>query len=128
MAAAGFAPEQLRDRLAEQAKKYVVDPSVTVVVKQIDSRRVFITGEVNKPGIYQLNDRMTVVQLIAMAGGLTEFARSKDIVIMRGDGGGSVRPKGEPVALAFNYKDFIGRRNLKQNVELKPGDEWTVEP
>jgi polysaccharide export outer membrane protein len=124
--AAGFTPEQLRDRLTEQAKKYVVDPTVTVVVKQINSRRVFITGEVNKPGMYPLNDRMTVVQLIAMAGGLTEFAKSKDIVIMRSDSGGTIRPKGEPVALPFNYKDFVGRRNLKQNVELKPGDTVIV--
>ncbi len=123
--AAGFAPEQLRDRLTEQARRYMVDPTVTVVVKQINSRRVFITGEVNKPGMYPLNDRMTVVQLIALAGGLTEFAKSKDIVIMRADTGGA-RPAGEPMALAFNWKDFVARKNLKQNVELRPGDTVIV--
>ncbi len=124
--AAGFPPEQLRDRLAEQAKKYMVDPSVTVVVRQINSRRVFITGEVAKPGAYPLNDRLTVVQLIAVAGGLTEFAKSKDIVVMRGDSSAAVRPRGEPAAFKFNYKDFVSGRNLKQNVELKPGDTVIV--
>lgn len=124
--AAGLTPEQLRDRLTEQARKYVVDPTVTVVVKQINSRRVFITGEVARPGMYLLSDQMTVVQLIALAGGLTPFAKAKDIIIMRAESNGTVRPKGEPVALRFNYKDFLARRNLRQNVELKPGDTIIV--
>jgi len=124
--AAGLTPEQLRARLTEQARKYVVDPSVTVVVKQINSRRVYITGEVARPGMYPLSDRMTVVQLIALAGGLSEFAHGKDIIIMRAQSDGAVRPKGEPMALRFNYKDFVARRNLKQNVELKPGDTIIV--
>ena len=124
--AAGLTPEQLRARLTDQARKFVVDPTVTVLVKQINSRRVYITGEVARPGMYPLSDRMTVVQLIALAGGLTEFAKSKEIIIMRAESDGSVRPKGEPMAFRFNYKDFVARRNLKQNVELKPGDTIIV--
>ena len=87
---------------------------------------MFITGQVAKPGSYPLNDRMTVVQLIALAGGLTEFANSKDIVIMRADSGGAVRPSGEPVSFPFNYKEVAARRNLKQNIDLKPGDTVIV--
>jgi polysaccharide export outer membrane protein len=124
--AAGLTPDQLRDTLTKLAEPLVQVPTVTVVVKQINSRRVFITGQVAKPGAYPLNDRMTVLQLIALAGGLTEFAKSKDIVIMRNESDGTVRPSGEPITYPFNYKDVIGRRNLKQNIELKPGDTVIV--
>jgi polysaccharide export outer membrane protein len=124
--AAGLTPDQLRDRVLELAKRYVEDPSLTIVVKEIRSRKVFITGEVNKPGVYLINDRMTVLQLIAMAGGLTEFAKAKDIVIMRPESGGVVRPAGQPITFGFNYKEVLARRNLKQNIELKPGDTVIV--
>jgi polysaccharide export outer membrane protein len=124
--AAGLTPDQLRDRVVELAKRYIEDPSLTIVVREIRSRKVFITGEVNKPGVYLLNDRITVLQLIAMAGGLTEFARSKNIIIMRPDSGGTIRPAGQPVTFAFNYKEVLARRNLKQNIELKPGDTVIV--
>lgn len=124
--AGGLTPTQLREKVLEAAKRYIEDPSATITVKEIKSRKVFITGEVNKPGAYLLNDRMTVLQLIAMAGGLTEFAKSKDIVIMRPDSAGTVRPAGQPVMYKFNYKEVLGRRNLQQNIELKPGDTVIV--
>ena len=73
--AAGERPEQLRLRLIEALSKFVQSPAVSVQVKAINSRRVFIVGAVAKPGGYQLSDSLTVVQLIAMAGGLTDFAR-----------------------------------------------------
>ncbi len=119
VAAAGLTPEQLRDRVNEAAKKYFEDPNVTIVIKQINSRRVFITGQVAKPGPYALTAPTTVLQLIAMAGGLTEFAKSKNIVVMRTE-------NGKPVSYPFNYKDVENRKNLKQNIELKPGDTVIV--
>jgi polysaccharide export outer membrane protein len=119
IAAAGLTPEQLRDRVNEAAKKYFEDPNVTIVVKQINSRRVFITGQVAKPGPYALTAPTTVLQLIAMAGGLSEFAKSKNIVVMRME-------NGKPVSYPFNYKDVANRRNLQQNIELKPGDTVIV--
>ncbi len=118
--AGGLTPDQLRDKVLEEARRLMEDPSVTVTVKEIKSRKVFITGEVNKPGAYVLNDRMTVLQLIAIAGGLTEFAKSKDIVIMRSD------PGREAVTFPFNYKEVLARKNLKQNIELRPGDTVIV--
>ena len=117
--AAGLTPVQLRDRLLSEAKRYIEDPSVTIVVKQINSRKVFITGEVNKPGPYPLTTPTTVLQLLALAGGLKDYADSKNIAIVRTEGG-------TPTRHAFNYKDVASGRNLKQNIELKPGDTVVV--
>ena len=117
--AAGLTPEQLREKLTEESKKYMEDPNITVVVRQINSRKVFITGEVNRPGPYPLVSQTTVMQLLAMAGGLREYANSKKIVIMRTE-------NGKQISLTFNYKDVIAGKNLKQNVELKPGDTVVV--
>jgi polysaccharide export outer membrane protein len=117
--AAGLTPEQLREKIVEESKKYMEDASVTVVVRQINSRKAFITGEVYKPGTYPLTSPTTVMQLIAMAGGLREYADSKKIVIMRTE-------NGQPVSLKFNYKDVIDGKNLHQNIQLKPGDTVVV--
>jgi polysaccharide export outer membrane protein len=117
--AAGLTPEQLRDNLQQAATKYLEDPNVSVVVKTINSRKVFITGQVAKPGAYSLTGPTTVMQLIALAGGLNEFADSKNILIMRTE-------NGKPVAYPFNYKDVLKRKNLRQNIELKPGDTVVV--
>ena len=117
--AAGLTPEQLREKLTEESKKYMEDANITVVVRQINSRKVFITGEVNKPGPYPLTATTSVMQLIAMAGGLREYANSKKIIIMRTD-------KGRPISLPFNYRDVTSGKRLEQNVELKPGDTVVV--
>ena len=117
--AAGLTPDQLREKLTEESRKYMEDPSITVVVRAINSRKAFITGEVNKPGPYLLTSPTSVMQLIAMAGGLREYANSKKIIIMRTE-------KGQQVSLTFNYKDVIAGKNLKQNIELKPGDTVVV--
>lgn len=117
--AAGITPDQLRQQIEAAASKYVADPSVTVVVKTINSRKVFITGQVAKPGQYPLTAPTTVVQLIALAGGLHEFADSKKILIMRTQGK-------QQIATPFNYEDVLNRRNLQQNIELQPGDTVIV--
>jgi polysaccharide biosynthesis/export protein len=117
--AAGMTPEELRGHLTTAAAKFVTDPTVTVVVKAINSRKVFITGQVTKPGPYALTGPTTVMQLIAMAGGVHEFADSKNITILRTE-------DGKPMAIRFNYKEVEKRKNLKQNIELKPGDTIIV--
>jgi polysaccharide export outer membrane protein len=121
--AAGLTTDQLRARVTEEARRFVEDPSVTVMVKQINSRRVYITGQVGKPGPYAIADRMTVMQLISTAGGLTEFAKKKDIVIIREAG---VRPGGRPLTFKFNYDDVQKLKNLASNIDLKPGDTVIV--
>jgi len=117
--AAGLTPEQLRVAVTAAAGKFLEEPTVTVVVRQINSRRVYITGQVGKPGPYNLSGPMTVLQLIATAGGVLEYADTKNIVLMRNE-------NGKPMSYPFNYKDVIKRKNLKQNIELKPGDTVIV--
>jgi polysaccharide export outer membrane protein len=117
--ASGLTPEQLRARIHEEASKYIQDPSVTVVVKQINSRRVFVTGLVGKPGAYPLSNPTTVLQLLSMAGGISEFADQKKIIVLRNE-------NGQQKALKFNYKDVTRGRNLQQNVLLEPGDTVVV--
>ena len=117
--AAGLTPDQLRQKVTEDAKRFIEDPTATVVVRQINSRKVFITGEVEKPGPYSLTAPTTVLQLISMAGGLKEYANGKKIVVMRVE-------SGRQMGYAFNYKDVMNRKNMKQNIELKPGDTVLV--
>jgi polysaccharide export outer membrane protein len=117
--AAGLTPEQLRDAVLDAARKYVEDPNPTVIVKEIKSRKVFITGQVEKPGPYPLNGSVTVLQLIATAGGLRDFADGKNISVMR------MRP-GAQAVFEFNYQDLLKKKNLGQNIELEPGDTVVV--
>ena len=88
-------------------------------MKDINSRRVFITGQVAKPGPYNVTSPMTVVQLIAFAGGLLEYADGKNIAIMRIE-------NATPMSYRFNYKEMTEGKNLKQNIQLKPGDTVIV--
>lgn len=117
--AAGLTPKQLRDKLTEEAQRFVEDAMATVIVKQINSPKVFITGEVIRPGSYPLNAPTTVLQLIATAGGLQEYAKSKEISILRLDAG-------RTLFFRFNYKDVMKQRNVDQNIKLQPGDTVVI--
>jgi polysaccharide export outer membrane protein len=117
--AAGLTPDELRDHVTKAASQYVEDPNVTVVVKAINSRKVFITGNIAKPGPYPLTGPTTVLQLLAMAGGVHEFAKTDRILIMRTEGGKAVAHK-------FNYKEVAQGKKLTQNMELQPGDTVVV--
>jgi polysaccharide biosynthesis/export protein len=117
--AAGLTPDELREQLMKASAKFVEEPNVTVVVKTINSQKVFITGMVAKSGNYPLTAPTTVMQLIAMAGGIQEFADSKNILVVRNE-------NGRPISYRFNYKEVLKRKNLKQNIELKPGDTVIV--
>jgi polysaccharide export outer membrane protein len=118
--AAGLTPDQLRERVEAEAGRFFEDPNATIIVKQINSRRIFITGQIAKPGPYPAVSATTVLQLIAMAGGLNEFADSEHIIIWRSN------ELGQQVSYAFNYKAVSKRRNLQQNIALKPGDTVVV--
>ncbi len=116
--AKGLKPDQLASRLTELSTKQggLVDPRVTVGVRTINSRKVFIQGGINKPGPYDLLAPTTVLQLIAIAGGTSEFVDGEKIVIIRDEGGGKQIP------LKFNLKDVRRGFKLEQNILLKPGD------
>ena len=118
--AQGRTPDELRDALKQAAQAFVEDPNPTVMVKEIKSRRVFITGQVEKPGPYPLTGETTVLQLIAMAGGIREFADGSNITIIRKG------ENGRTEILPFNYRDVLKRKNLTQNVQLQPGDTVVV--
>jgi polysaccharide export outer membrane protein len=117
--AAGLTPGAFRDVIVAAARKYVEAPNPTVTVKTVNSRKVFITGQVEKPGPYPLNSSTTVLQLLAMAGGVKEFARSKNIMVLRTDGR-------QQQVFRFNYQDVQFGKHLDQNIELKPGDTVVV--
>jgi polysaccharide biosynthesis/export protein len=117
--AAGLTPEELRVRINNEAAHYIEDPNATVVVKQINSRKVFITGEVEKPGVYPLSGPMSVLQLIANAGGFKEYAKRDAVLIVR-------KEDGRQVQLPFDYNAVVRGKKLNQNVELKPGDTVVV--
>jgi polysaccharide biosynthesis/export protein len=117
--AAGLTPEQLRLKVNEAAAQYVQEPNVSVVLKEIHSRNVFITGNVAKPASYPLTGNMRVLQLIAMGGGLLEYADSGNIVVIRTLGGQQTFHK-------FNYKEVVKQKNTEQNILLSPGDTVVV--
>ena len=117
--AEGLTPEQLADVLAKAALKYVRDPGATVMVKEIRSRKVYVIGEVSKPGTFPLGSDMNVLQAIAAAGGFLEHADKGDVVIVRTESGGERRFK-------FNYNDVVRGKNTQQNIRLLPGDTILV--
>ena len=117
--AVGLRPDELRQRITEAASKIIEGPNVNVIVKQINSRKVYVMGEVAKTGPYPLSGRMDVLQVLTLAGGLTEYANKGDISILRTENGKQTRFK-------FNYNDVVQGKNLVQNIELKPGDTIVV--
>ena len=113
--AGGLTPEAFRAAVTTAVTKFVEGPSVTVIVKQINSRQVFVMGEVVKPGTYPLTAPTTVLQLLAQAGGPTPFAKTDEIGVMRTVDGKTTRH-------LFNYKEVARGRKIEQNIVLRPGD------
>jgi polysaccharide export outer membrane protein len=117
--AVGLTPAQLQTELEASAKRFIQEPNATVSVRTINSRQVFITGNVVRPAAYPLHGPTTVLQFIAQAGGVLEFAKADEIVIMRTE-------HGKATSFKFNYNDVKKAKNLTQNIELRPGDTVIV--
>ena len=117
--AAGWTPSRLGADIQTAAAKYLADPNVTVIVRQINSRLAFITGEVNVPGAYPLTGPRSIMQLIALAGGVLEYAKLGEITVLRED-------QGQSRAFRFSYEDVARGRRLQQNFLLQPGDTVVV--
>ena len=113
--ASGFTPKQLQDRISERMKEFVAAPNVTVVVLRIASQSISIVGQVAKPGVYLLGSPMTVLELLARAGGFREDAKTKKIAIVR-------KQEGRTTHFSFNYNQVSKGQNLQQNIILKNGD------
>ncbi|MFZ1008413.1 MAG: polysaccharide biosynthesis/export family protein [Candidatus Sulfotelmatobacter sp.] len=116
--AAGFTPMQLADSITEKLKKYIADPRVTVVVTAMNSRRIFVTGEVTHSGPIALLPGMTILQALSSAG-FTQFANLKGIYLLRTENGRQVK-------MPFNYKEVVKGRHPEQNILLQRGDTVVV--
>ena len=119
VAAVGMTPEELAHKVEEAATKFVRDAGATVIVKAIHSRKVYVIGEVAKPGTFDLGTDMNVLQLIAEAGGFLEDAKKDDVTIVRNEPNGEHRYK-------FKYNEVIRGIDTKQNLRLLPGDTIIV--
>ena len=114
----GLTPVQIEDLLQHRLEAILVQPKVTVTVTEIHSLMVYITGEVTRPGAYALNTPLTVLQLIAQAGGLTEFASRKNIRL--------IHAKGPQQTTMCDYKKMIHAEDSTRNPQLIPGDTVIV--
>ena len=124
--AAGLTAMQLRDRLAQELAQYMTNPEVSVIVTDVRSFRVSVLGEVRKPGVLQLGSTTTILEAIAMAGGLTDHASPHQIVVVRRDAAGNTEK------IPFNYSKAVGSSaGLSDspdtaNLVLRPGDVVVV--
>jgi polysaccharide export outer membrane protein len=117
--AVGLTPMQLAGVLSEGLKKYINNPQVTVTITEINSRRIYVTGEVARPGAFPLLPNMTVLQALTSAGGFTQFAKIRNIYVLRTEGGKQVKHP-------FNYKDVINGKKPEDNIQLQAGDVIVV--
>jgi len=115
--AAGLTPTQLAGQITESLKKFVTDPQVTIIVREINSQRVYLLGEVARAGAYPLLPNMTVLQALSSAGGFTQFANVKKIYVLRVE-------NGKQQKFPFNYKHAL--ESPDENILLKAGDTIVV--
>lgn len=117
--AAGLTPTQLKKVIESQLKKFVSAPNVTVTIRNAGSQRFYILGEVVNTGEYPLTKNLTVLQAFALAGGFTEWASKKEIILFRNE-------KGKEKVIQINYKDIIKDKDFSQNVVIKADDTIIV--
>lgn len=117
--AAGLTAMQLATAIREGLTKYITNPQVTVTVAEINSRRVYVTGEVMRPGAQPLLPSMTVLQALTSSGGFTQFAKIKSIYVLRTENGNQVKHP-------FNYKNVVSGKKPEDNILLEPADTIVV--
>ncbi len=106
---------ELQSLVTQRLRKYISDPVVTVSVQEIKGNKVYVIGQVTKPGEFIVNPSVNVMQALSMAGGTTPFASLNNIIILRRSSAGQV-------ALPFHYNDVVHGKDLQHNVELQAGD------
>lgn len=119
--AAGQTPHQLKQSIMALLKQYVDAPHVTVVVREPASQRFYILGEVARTGEYPLLKELTILQAFAMAGGFTEWATKKEIILIR-----KKRQGGGNDIVKIDYKKLVQGKGLEQNVILRADDTIIV--
>ena len=121
VAAVSRTSAQLTDEISTRLKSYMENPTVSIVVKEVNSYAIFVLGEVAKPGRYPLKSKTTLLQAITLASGLTPVASRNKIVIFR------FAKDGDPLMkIKASYDDIVLRDGTGQNIELKPGDTIVV--
>lgn len=116
----GKTVEQLQEEIRKRLAHYITDPVVTVSLTQINGDKVYVIGQVNKPGFFVVNPQVDVMQALSMAGGTTPFAALGSIKILRRTAGGT------QVALPFDYNSVVHGHDLAQNIILQAGDVVVV--
>jgi polysaccharide biosynthesis/export protein len=117
--AAGLTPMQLSNAIAVRLAKFISTPEVTIMVTRVTAQRIFVLGEVTRPGAYALVPGMTSLEAISGAGGLTPFAKKSKIYVLRAENGKQVR-------MPMNYKEIVSGAKPEQNFPLKAGDTIVV--
>jgi polysaccharide biosynthesis/export protein len=117
--AAGLTVQQMKEVLTEKLKTFVENPNVSVMVMEANSYKVYVSGQVRTPGIFRLRSETTLLQIIPMAGGFTDWANQKKIVIIRKEGGKEKR-------ILANYKKIVDGNPADSNIILKAGDTIIV--
>jgi polysaccharide export outer membrane protein len=113
--AAGRTPTEIRQEIENRLKVYIPEPVVTVTVLEVGGNRIYVIGQVKKPGTFVMNPQLNVVQALSLAEGTTPFAKLDDIIVIR-NAGGTQR------VLPFRYSDVASGKNLQQNILLESGD------
>src|SRR5688572_22993000 len=106
---ANRAVEQIRVEIETRLKRYISEPVVTVTLSEIGGNRIFVIGQVSKPGVFVMNPQLNVLQALSLAGGMTPFAKLDEILVIRGSGPGQQ-------TIRFNYGQVSAGRSLEQNV------------
>jgi polysaccharide export outer membrane protein len=119
MQAVGRSVDEVRLDIENRLKKYIPEPVVTVTVEEAAGSRVYVIGQVNRPGMFVMNPRLNVLQALSLAGGTTPFAKLDDINVIRSSG-----PSQR--TLPFRYSQVVEGKSLNQNVTLESGDVVVV--
>jgi len=118
--ARGKTVTELQQAVTERLRKYISDPVVTVSIQEVRGNKIYVIGQVTKPGEFVVNPRVDVMQALSMAGGTTPFAALGDIVVLRRT------DNGQQQAIPFHYTEVARGRNLQQNITLQAGDVVVV--
>jgi polysaccharide export outer membrane protein len=119
LVAAGKTPTQLKIEIQQRLADFITNPNVTVTVRDASSKRFYILGEVTNTGEYPLTKNLTVLQAFALAGGFTEWASKKEIILFR-------REQGKDIIMRIDYKDIVKGKDFSQNVRIRADDTIVV--
>ena len=117
--ASGLRPVQLKNQIEAGLKAYVSDPAVTVSIRSPGSQKFYILGEVVQTGEYNITKHLTVLQAFALAGGFTQWASKKEIILFR-------QEDGKDKTIRINYKNILKGKDFSQNVQLQADDTIIV--